>query len=101
MFVYCRKCGWNQDDFWSDNYNPLKSLMDWKEMLLDPMQDLDRLLMSCEDEDGPMTFREAIARACEAAANKVRDMEWRTMADLESANPDHMCPKCGEELSID
>ena len=23
-YVYCKKCGWQQDDFWNKTYNPLR-----------------------------------------------------------------------------
>ena len=30
MFIYCKKCDWSQDDFWSKEYNPLKVLLSWQ-----------------------------------------------------------------------
>lgn len=32
-YAHCHNCGWEQDDFWSKDYNPLKSLLDWEGML--------------------------------------------------------------------
>ena len=34
-FVSCTKCDWCQDDFWSENYNPIKSQMEYLSGLIE------------------------------------------------------------------
>lgn len=88
-YLHCHNCGWEQDDFWSEHYNPIKSLRDWEKDLLD----FDKL--DTELNDG-LTYREVIARACENAARNIRRMFY-----LEPRKGVCMCPFCGANLDID
>lgn len=90
MFLHCHDCGWEQDDYWSKDYNPLKSLRDWEHDLLD---------FSCLDapwlgEPGaPPSTREAIAQACERAARNIRGMVFLRPEDAK----EKCCPRCGSK----
>lgn len=104
MFVYCRKCGWSQDDFYSrDGYNPTKFLIGLNE---DLFGDLDKIVHFEELVDGKplypdITVREWIARYYEEYAKRIREMKWVTADDFYN-DPNKVCPKCGsDDLSTD
>ena len=98
-YLHCHSCRWQQDDFWDKSYNPLRSLVNWEEMLLAD-DSLDATFTddaSFIEEHGKLTRREVIAREIEAAARTVRQMVWRDRAEHDR----QPCPKCGAALDID
>jgi len=90
MFLFCRNCGWEQDDYWSKDYNPLKSLRDWEHVLLD-FAKLD--IVEVESHKGKISWREVIAQACENAAEEIRGMKFMRHEDVRGA----CCPRCGSD----
>ena len=95
MFIYCDDCGWQQDDFWDTNYNPIDSLNDWKNQLL--KGDLDEK----PNWSRKKTLREIILDDFSDSLNAVKNMKYRTLEELNEQNPEHKCPICGGELGID
>lgn len=110
-FVHCHECGWSQDDFWSEHYNPITFLEEnyTKELLtadLDEVMEMDPLWIEETEihiEDGARgpTRREMIAWELEKHAQTIRNMEYRTFAELKEKNPQRLCPSCGGVLDID
>ena len=101
-FVHCHDCGWAQDDFWSRSYNPVPSVKRWECALLS--EGLDEHFTDDAAfirKHGNLTRREVIAREFESAAKTIREMLYRTEAELRERNPDRICPKCGETLDVD
>jgi predicted nucleic-acid-binding Zn-ribbon protein len=102
VFVYCKNCDWTQDDFWSKDYNPIRSLLTWEEALFGDKIDTQ---FSKDSEfvarRGIITVRDIIAKDCERVAKTILKMKFRTREEYESLNPEHKCPKCGEHLVED
>jgi len=100
MYLYCKNCGWEQDDFWDKNYNPLKSLIDWQETLLD-FDKLDRKKRYEVDRDSVIyrTPREMVTLYCEEAIRKIKNQVFLTFDDVK--NEEYKCPNCFNHLDID
>ena len=102
VYIYCKKCNWSQDDFWSKNYNPLKSLLDWEEALFSEKMDTQ---FSTHSEfvarRGILTVREVIAKECEKVSKVILKMKYRTKEEYERLNPEKKCPYCQEPLHED
>jgi len=102
-YLHCHACHWEQDDFWSEGYNPMASMRDWEEDLLSA--DIENQFTSNSQfikEHGNITMREVIAQEFERHARKVRNMAYRTEKEFREKNPKKKCPKCGkQELDID
>ena len=94
MYIYCRSCKWEQDDYWSKSYNPLRSLLDWEDALLN--QDLDAPCPGGLD-NGTHTWRDVIITEIEHRATRVRNMQYRTPEEKRIKNPDDICPSCGKK----
>lgn len=94
MPLNCKKCGWSQDHFWNERYNPITVLeRGYKLMLL--KADLDEPLFDYIPASHVNTRREHIAEELERAAGKVRNMRFRTHAELEGLDPSEViCPSC-------
>lgn len=90
----CKKCGWSQDHFWNANYNPITILeRRYKFTLL--KAGLDEPILGYAPASYVKTRREHIAEELERAATKVRNMKFRTHADLEGLDPSEVvCPSC-------
>jgi hypothetical protein len=102
MNVRCMDCGWEQDDFWNEDYNPLDALAHWREVLL--TADLDDTYSRdgkyAKDDGTFKTYQDVLADECESAAKHIRGMIWRTSKDF-SDDPDPRCPSCGSERVTD
>ena len=94
-FAHCHKCGWEQDDFWSEGYNPFKSLQDWVPHLLE-FDKLETRFPSDNKRDN-RTWREVLAQQCEDAARSIRMMHYMTFEDAVGSP----CPRCGNKVCID
>lgn len=97
-YVHCHECGWSQDDFWTESFNPVRFLLNWEQDLLE--KDLDEQFTndaSFIEENGDISRREVIARACERAAAKIRGMHFMAYPDMSTAK----CPQCGHALDVD
>jgi len=92
MFLYCRNCRWQQDDYWSDSYNPIKSLKDWESNLF--VEDLDGKF---HKEMGNATWREVISDSIFSAVKSILSMKYRTRDEYKENNPDGICPWCSEK----
>lgn len=105
-YVHRHACGWSQDDFYDENYNPAKYLMTWNNYLYGKNSDeIDKQFSRDSEflrENGPITTREVLAREYESFARRIRSMKWLTWESFK-ADPDKRCPQCGgsDELDID
>jgi hypothetical protein len=106
-YVHChaKGCGWQQDDFYSDGYNPAKFLLSWNDFLFGPEAvKIDQQFSDDSQfikDNGPITTREVIAREYEMFAKRIRTMKWITWEDFKK-DPNKVCPKCGsDDLGID
>ena len=96
--VYCPECNWSQDDWWSEDYNPIKCLDHCAETLLTKPLDGDAF----RDEAGDlhmMTWREVILEDLQRTARRINRMVYQTKADAQAAG--WKCPKCGAGLLED
>ena len=95
-YLHCHKCGWQQDDFYSQNgYNPAKYLEGWNKQLLG--DDIDKQFTTdaqCLRDNGPLTVREVLARQYEKFARRIREMKWITWEQWKKET-NKICPKCG------
>lgn len=105
-FLHCTHCGWEQDDFWNKGINPLRSLLDWEDTLLD--RDLDeKFVPNCDTFNKKyghfVTVREVLQIELERASSLISRMRYRTFGDWKKDNPTGACPKCGrtKEMSVD
>lgn len=104
-YVHCHSCGWQQDDFYDENYNPAQFLSNWNYQLfgkdrkhLDKLFSDDALFLK---ENGSITTREMIAREYEKYARRIRKMKWITYEDFKN-DTDKKCPECSsDDLDID
>jgi rubrerythrin len=107
-FVYCEKCGWTQDDFWSpDGYNPMDFLNQFKKDLFG--DELDRVVTvdDFDKETGKFIgqkytkWREIIADDFEMFAKRIRNQKYITREQFLKENPEWKCPLCGNRLEED
>lgn len=108
-YLHCHNCGWSQDDFYDENYNPAKYLLSWnnylfgkdKHRLDEPFTDDSQFI----EENGNITCREVLAREYEKFAKTIRNMKWVSFEDFKKdcENGVAVCPKCGrkDEFDID
>lgn len=102
MYVYCKKCGWSQDDFWTWNwtwkfwkwhafgYNPLQRTIDTIRFWIKPR------FVKIETDDGikkvfswKIMFGD-LKRIFRSAIN----MKWYTYQQFKN-DKNRRCPKCG------
>lgn len=97
MYISCAACGWTQDDFWGDHYNPVESLADWAESLI--YDDIDKIYHNTNGGEY-LPIRELIAQYCEEVAQKIRNMKYRTIDEYKLINPHGICPECRGKLKM-
>jgi hypothetical protein len=103
-FVYCRNCDWEQDDCWSESYNPFKRLLDWQDRLLE--KNLDEKLDGYFDKNAleewglvGKTWRDFLINELTISQNRIKNMKWKTEKDFKN-DPDKKCPKCGSSKHL-
>ena len=99
MYVHCSVCTWSQDDFWDEGYNPIKSLQDNQETLLD-FDKLDEPFSTDPGviaEIGDMTKRQYIAWDLQRKATNILEMAFLTPEAARAGS----CPLCGGSLVED
>jgi len=100
-FLHCHNCGWEQDDFWSDSYNPFRCTLTWEnDLLTDNWEEDFSSDPEFVTEHGRISKKELYARECERAAKKIRGMKWRTEEEYR-ASESQACPQCGSALDCD
>lgn len=80
MLLRCKQCGWEQDDFWDEDYNPLKSSFDRLE---------ERLL------ENKIDGKRFVACELRCIADKIESMVWQNIEEWEKSKK--CCPKCGKK----
>jgi len=97
--IVCNNCHWGQGDFWSEETNPIRDLLELEDALLES----DLSASSTTDvhmQEDFETVREMIIKRVEGAAKKIKNMRWRTMEDYVLDNPESKCPTCYEKLTV-
>lgn len=106
-YIHCHNCGWQQDDFYGEHYNPARSLKDWDEVLFGEERGKLDQPFPCDPEfvreNGEITYREIIAREYEKYAARIRRMRWVTLEDFRNEKEENQkCPACGStDLDMD
>ena len=95
MSVYCRNCGWQQDDFWDRYNNPIASIFDTIESWIRP-----RFVVI--DNSGNMTRAHSwslMIKEIMMTIREIRNMKWKTYEQFK-ADKNPTCPKCGSDRLI-
>ena len=108
MFIYCSKCNWSQDDFWSENgYNPFNFLKENCQQQLFESKLEETFTIDKADYFGnfigqePMTNREFLVRELKRWAKKIKHQRWITYEQYKKENPERKCPICKNILTED
>ena len=110
MYVYCRNCGWQQDDFWDWNwtlkfwkyrafgYNPLQLLIDEIREWIRPRY----VTIQRENGDPEKIFSwKLLVKNCFDIIQRARNMKWKTFRQFQR-DTNKTCPRCGSNrLAID
>jgi len=101
MYLHCHNCHWQQDDFWDRTYNPLRSLLNWEDALLDrsPDEKFTKDAAFIEDH-GDLDVRQTLIEHLGRTSRCIAGMTWRTMAEWQVAGKPG-CPDCGNSLDMD
>jgi len=115
--IHCAKCDWSQDNFWTENYNTIKSQVEgWNEIIAKAIDEkspqrnviIDRSVAVQKgmpfdiDRKGNavVDVRDFLAKEIESMAKQVRHMHWLIEKDyLDDENK--TCPVCGSAITID
>ena len=117
MFIYCSRCDWNQDDFWSDDYNPIeKNAENLAELIKKAIdQEQPQRLVSTDrteavkqgmpfdiDRNGnaQVDIRDYLAKKLENLGRRIREMHWLTKEDFDQ-DTNQTCPRCGSTVRMD
>jgi len=106
MFVYCDKCKWTQDDFWSeegDCYNPFNYVAQYQKYVFErPRDDMDWRIADEKTGDVKTVSRlEYVATLFESMAKTIRKQKYITYEDYLEQNPEGLCPECDNPLTLD
>jgi len=110
-YVYCKDCGWKQDDFWewkwtwkfwkwrAFGYNPIQCVVDEIKFWIIP-----RFVNYCVPPSGVVEKRFSWFIMIEEIIKIIRrakDMRWKTIKEFQ-LDKDKRCPRCGSKnLEID
>jgi len=94
MHLQCHNCGWTQDDFWSEEYNPIRGLLNYENILVD-VNRLDELMPPTEGQP-KVTRRQLVLHAMRLATQRVEEMTYPVRPGKEGAT----CPKCQGRLIL-
>lgn len=121
MFIYCHDCGWQQDDFWSnEDYYPTRNLNVIERILLPGIRDKEKRQIKMaaaeadmmelpydEDTRDPATglinvdFRSYVGMELLRTAKKIMAQYWITYEDY-MADIEKRCPICNStDLGMD
>ena len=120
MFIYCNDCGWQQDDFWSEDYYPTRNTDVIEGILLPAIRTKEKrqIRMPAEEADmlglpystetrDPATgmiiidFKVSVGYELIRTAKKIMAQYWITYEDY-MADIDKRCPICNSaDLGID
>jgi len=116
-YIRCFDCDWNQDDFWTEDYNPIISIFHWKDNFLEYLKksiDKRKILVGKRfmlDYNVPgepngygdfnIEFKDFIMVEFHNIINRIKNMKWWTEKDWKN-DPDPYCPICkSRHLVID
>jgi hypothetical protein len=116
-FVRCSRCDWEQDDFWTENYDPIKSQSTyWVELISKAIQEKDPQRMISMDRTIAMNMgvsfgidsngsakvdiRDYLAKSLEILGRQIREMHWLTEDDFKK-DKNKVCPRCGSPVTVD
>ena len=95
MFVRCAndQCGWEQDDFWSETYNPIRSLEFYRDLLVRALEKppAERRIRT---ELGQVPLAQVIPEEMRKRIKRIEGMKWWTLKDFQD-DQDKRCPRCG------
>lgn len=90
MHVCCEDCGWTQDQFWTEVYNPLKILYDQNVNIL------LRKKLSDIDTKTNKPYIHIITHALAQTIDIISKMKWQTKEEWEQ-DTKKKCPVCGSK----
>lgn len=95
----CGHCGWQQEDWWTEDCNPIAVLKPFSKWIV--TADLDRpvkpdaaMIQDMKIEGRNPTARDTVRWQLKRAADRIRLMPWPTEANYRKKNPEGRCPKC-------
>ena len=97
-YVHCHACSWEQDDFWSWSYNPIKSLWFRIQWLARPR------IVTTDDGNVPIFSWRLLFRECVVVLRRIPQQHWWTTKSWQKhvAREPPYCPDCGKlELDVD
>ncbi len=105
-YLHCHACTWSQDDFWNENYNPIKYFQNDLDNLLNG--DLDQVVQidsSWLEANGytkeDYTVRMSILCHLDQIHKQIESMKYRTVEEYKEKNPEGICPGCGNNHCLD
>jgi hypothetical protein len=103
MYLHCHDCGWSQDDFWNESYNPISCLIDYKDSLFqdnhfDEGFFTENNIEPKKDENGfYITGKDFVVWALERAIRRIKNMQVDTYDEWERVKENWRCPECGSK----
>lgn len=108
-YLHChtKNCGWSQDDFWHEKYNPVNFDQDkdlygtlFKERVyLDKECVWDMNIVYYVDENGRVYVKglDYVAWELERRAKKIKGMLVKTYEEFKAKKEILVCPRCGQQ----
>ena len=100
MYIRCEKCGWSQDDFYDEGYNPASSLGDLNEYLFGDKQNKLNSIFPEKINGEVMTYKDVIALEYQNYVFKISNMKWTTIKSFKN-DPNPTYPNCGSHEFIE
>lgn len=108
-YLHChtKNCGWSQDDFWKETYNPVNFDQN-KDLYSDLFKEriyLDKNIVSkmeikyYVDEENRTYVKgtDYVAYELERRASKIRNMLVKTYEEFKEKKDTLVCPRCGKQ----